>query len=132
VVFLIGFKTNHVQNHKSTPLLSIFSFKLQWTKGSLKQGLKSPVFYILNYCTLLPIMYVPAGFSISNCEAEESQEKPVLPILLVNHDVYYDIMINYTVCLSVYCAKWNVGLVLFTIDWMKIDMITFFAMTASS
>jgi len=36
VVFLICFKTNHVQIHKPTPLLSVFSLKMQWTKDTLK------------------------------------------------------------------------------------------------
>jgi len=45
VVLLIYFQKKHVQIHKSTPLLSIFSLKVQWTRDSIKKrGLKSLVF----------------------------------------------------------------------------------------
>jgi len=39
--FLKCFKTNNAQIHKSTPLLSIFSLKLQWTKDSLKNQFRN-------------------------------------------------------------------------------------------
>jgi len=45
VVFLIWFKTNHVQINKSTPLLSIFLLKTAVNqRQSQKQCLKSLVF----------------------------------------------------------------------------------------